>query len=378
MNLEELVEPITALAVEAGNAILTVYATDFAVESKSDESPLTQADLASHNCIAAGLAQLTPDIPVISEEDGLPEFDVRGKWNRYWLVDPLDGTSNYLHGMPHFGISIALQIKGRTEHAVVYDPMRDELFSASRGGGAHMNNTRIRVSVRSSLDNAIVATSFPFRQRGMMSVYTGIFSDVYKKIEDIRRFGAASLDLAWVAAGRMDAYFEIGLKPWDVAAGALLVREAGGVVSDFDDADDLDNAALLELDCDVLIPAAIEDVITAENAPRVRANIIVEGANRPVTSAGDEILVAAGKNMVPDILANAGGVIASYFEWAQNIQVFSWELERVNRELDKKMNEAYDVTKERADRNGGTLRDAAFDVAVSRVAETIKIRSYVG
>jgi myo-inositol-1(or 4)-monophosphatase len=112
--------------------------------------------------------------------------------------------------------------------------MRDEMFSASRGGGAHLNNTRIRVSARISLDSAIVATAFPFRQRGMMSVYTGIFSDVFKKIEDIRRNGVASLDLAWVAAGRMDAYFEIGLKPWDVAAGALLVREAGGVVTDFD------------------------------------------------------------------------------------------------------------------------------------------------
>jgi glutamate dehydrogenase (NAD(P)+) len=152
----------------------------------------------------------------------------------------------------------------------------------------------------------------------------------------------------------------------------------GGNVSDFEDADLLDNDALLELDCDVLIPAAIEDVITAENASRIRARIIVEGANRPVTSAADEILVDAGKNVIPDILANAGGVIASYFEWAQNIQVFNWELERVNRELDKKMNEAYDVTKAQSEKNGGSMRNAAFDVAVNRVAETIKIRSYVG
>ena len=152
----------------------------------------------------------------------------------------------------------------------------------------------------------------------------------------------------------------------------------GGNVSDFEDADLLDNDALLELDCDVLIPAAIEDVITAENASRIRARIIVEGANRPVTSAADEILVDAGKNVIPDILANAGGVIASYFEWAQNIQVFNWELERVNRELDKKMNEAYDVTKAQSEKNGGSMRNAAFDVAVNRVAETIKISSYVG
>jgi len=152
----------------------------------------------------------------------------------------------------------------------------------------------------------------------------------------------------------------------------------GGTVSDYADADPLDNSDLLTLDCDVLIPAAIEDVITSENASNVRARIIVEGANRPVTSVADEILTDAGKNIIPDILANAGGVIASYFEWAQNIQVFNWELERVNRELDKKMNEAYDVTKAQADRNGGSLREAAFDVAVNRVAETIKIRGYVG
>ena len=152
----------------------------------------------------------------------------------------------------------------------------------------------------------------------------------------------------------------------------------GGSVSDFVDADLLDNADLLTLDCDVLIPAAIEDVITPMNAPDVRAGIIIEGANRPVTSVADEILADAGKNVIPDILANAGGVIASYFEWAQNIQVFNWELERVNRELDKKMNKAYDVTKAQADRNGGSMRKAAFDVAVNRVAETIKIRGYVG
>jgi len=152
----------------------------------------------------------------------------------------------------------------------------------------------------------------------------------------------------------------------------------GGSVSDFVDADPLDNADLLTLDCDVLIPAAIEDVITPMNAPDVRAGIIIEGANRPVTSVADEILADAGKTVIPDILANAGGVIASYFEWAQNIQVFNWELERVNRELDKKMNKAYDVTKAQADRNGGSMRKAAFDVAVNRVAETIKIRGYVG
>ena len=152
----------------------------------------------------------------------------------------------------------------------------------------------------------------------------------------------------------------------------------GGVVSDFADADQLNNDELLELKCDVLIPAAIEDVITTQNASKVQADIIVEGANRPVTSGADEILVDSNKQVGPDILANAGGVIASYFEWAQNIQVFNWELERVNRELGQLINRAYDVTRARAEQTGSTMREAAFDVAVSRVAETIKIRSYVG
>ena len=152
----------------------------------------------------------------------------------------------------------------------------------------------------------------------------------------------------------------------------------GGTVSDFADADKLDNSELLELKCDVLIPAAIEDVITTQNASKVQADIIVEGANRPITTEGDQILADANKKVIPDILANAGGVIASYFEWAQNIQVFKWELERVNRELDRLINRAYDITKIQAERNGSTMREAAFHVAVGRVAETIKIRSYVG
>ena len=199
------------------------------VTQKARHDYVTEIDKSSEAQIVREIKRYHPDHAFLGEEGG-----EQGESDYVWIIDPLDGTSNYLHGMPHFGISIALQVKGRTEHAVVYDPMRDEMFSASRGSGAHLNNTRIRVSARISLDNAIAATAFPFRQRGMMSVYTGIFSDVFRKIEDIRRNGAASLDLAWVAAGRMDAYFEIGLKPWDVAAGALLVREAGGVVTDFD------------------------------------------------------------------------------------------------------------------------------------------------
>lgn len=207
------------------------------VTRKARHDYVTEIDRTSEEQIVREIKRYYPDHAILGEESG-----AQGDSDFVWIIDPLDGTSNYLHGMPHFAVSIAVQIKGRMEHAVVYDPMRDELFSASRGNGAHMNNTRIRVSAREKMDNAILATAFPFRQRGMMGLYTGMFSEVFRKVEDIRRYGAASLDLAWVAAGRMDGYFEIGLKPWDVAAGTLLVREAGGVVVDFEGSDAVEHS----------------------------------------------------------------------------------------------------------------------------------------
>ena len=207
------------------------------VTQKARHDYVSEIDKTSEEQIVREIKRYYPDHAILGEEGG---EQGNSDSEFVWIIDPLDGTSNYLHGMPHFSVSIALQVNGRVEHAVVYDPMRDELFTASRGGGAHLNNTRIRVSARHTLENAILATSFPFRQRGMMGMYTGMLSEVFRKVEDIRRYGAASLDLAWVAAGRMDGYFEIGLKPWDVAAGTLIVREAGGVVVDFDGSDDVE------------------------------------------------------------------------------------------------------------------------------------------
>ena len=238
-----MAHPILNIAINAAHIAGDLMRQEFhkvasiPVTQKARHDYVTEIDKSSERQIVREIKRYHPDHAFLGEEggeDGDSEF--------VWIIDPLDGTSNYLHGIPHFAISIALQVKGRTEHAIVYDPMRDEMFSASRGSGAHLNNTRIRVSARNSLDSAILATAFPFRQRGMMGVYTGIFSDVYRKIEDIRRNGAAALDLAWVAAGRMDAFFEIGLKSWDVAAGALIVREAGGVVTDFDGNDKVEES----------------------------------------------------------------------------------------------------------------------------------------
>lgn len=198
------------------------------VSEKSRHDYVSEVDRACERVIVSEIRRFYPDHAFWGEEEGRS-----GEGDHVWIIDPLDGTTNYLHGIPHFAISIALQINGRVEHGLVYDPSREELFTASRGKGAFLNQRRMRVSARKTLDDAILATAFPFRQRQLMPIYTRLFSAVYRQCEDIRRAGSAALDLAWTAAGRLDGYFELGLKPWDVAAGALLIREAGGVVTDF-------------------------------------------------------------------------------------------------------------------------------------------------
>jgi len=210
------------------------------VTVKARHDYVSEVDRACEAAIVSEIRRFHPDHAFLGEEGGM-----QGESDTVWIIDPLDGTSNYLHGMPHFAVSIAQQVNGRVENALVFDPMREELFTASRGKGAFLNNTRIRVSERKTLDTAILATAFPFRRRQMMPTYTKMFSAVYRKVEDIRRSGSAALDLAWTACGRLDGYFEIGLSPWDVAAGALLVREAGGVVVDFDGGDAVEEADTL-------------------------------------------------------------------------------------------------------------------------------------
>jgi myo-inositol-1(or 4)-monophosphatase len=149
------------------------------------------------------------------------------------VIDPLDGTHNYLRGIPHFSVSIALLEKGAPMYGVVFDPLRDELYTASRGDGAYLNDRRLRVGKRDGLAGAMIATGFPYRQRAHLDAQLAMTRALLAEAEDIRRSGSAALDLAYVAAGRYDGYFEIGLKPWDMAAGALLVQEAGGHYCDF-------------------------------------------------------------------------------------------------------------------------------------------------
>jgi len=238
--------PVLNIAVEAAHTaanimrrqLMRVDAIPF--ERKARHDYVSEVDKACEEEIVREIKRYYPDHAFLCEESG-----VSGESESVWVIDPLDGTTNYMHGIPHFAVSIAQQVRGRTEHAVVYDPMRDELFTASRGGGAFLNQKRIRVSARGSLENAVLATAFPFRKREMMQAYARVFQSVFSKVEDFSRACTASLDLTWVAAGRLDGFFEIGLSPWDVAAGALIVREAGGVVLDFDGNDAVEEAGTI-------------------------------------------------------------------------------------------------------------------------------------
>lgn len=153
--------------------------------------------------------------------------------NHVWIIDPLDGTTNFLHGFPHYAISIALQIDGEIRHGLIHDPVRDETFYASKGHGAYLNDSRIRIDSKATLQDSIIATGFPFRKREVFNRYMLQFKSIFKSVADIRRAGSAALDLAYVASGRVGGFWEMGLEKWDMAAGSLIIREAGGDCTDF-------------------------------------------------------------------------------------------------------------------------------------------------
>ena len=198
-------------------------------EAKGPHDYVSQVDWDAESIIADTLNTAYPHHQIVAEESG-----TTGESDHVWIIDPLDGTLNFLHAYPQFAVSIALTIQGRLEVAVVFDPMRDELFTASRGAGAQLNGHRIRVANRKRLDKALLATGFPVRQPTELRTQLSIFGDMLKHCADVRRAGAAALDLAHVACGRLDGFWEFGLKPWDVAAGSLLIQESGGLVGDPD------------------------------------------------------------------------------------------------------------------------------------------------
>lgn len=217
-------------ARNAGNIIVRAmeHTDRLNITEKSENDFVTEVDKAAEKEIIRTVHNAYPDHSIMAEESGQ-----HGKGDFQWIIDPLDGTTNYLHGFPQFAVSIALKNKQTIEQAVVYDPLRQELFTASRGRGAHLNNRRIRVSSRRSLDGALLGTGFPFKQQEDLDTYLATFKALFPMTSGIRRAGSAALDLAYVAAGRLDGFWELGLNPWDVAGGALLIEEAGGFISDF-------------------------------------------------------------------------------------------------------------------------------------------------
>lgn len=198
------------------------------VASKGKNDFVSEVDRMAEEDIIQTIRRSYPDHAFLAEESG-----ARGKAEYTWVIDPLDGTTNFLHGFPVFAVSIAVMHGDRIEHGVIYDPMRQELFTASRGGGAQLDGRKIRVSQARNLPEALIGTGFPYKPGSdWLEAYVAMLADAMRETAGVRRPGAAALDLAYVAAGRLDGFWEIGLNLWDIAAGALMIQEAGGLVSD--------------------------------------------------------------------------------------------------------------------------------------------------
>jgi myo-inositol-1(or 4)-monophosphatase len=227
--------PMLNIAIKAaraaGNIILrNVDKVDrLDIQTKSRNDFVSQVDHQAEYKIIEVIHQAYPQHAILAEESGQSDQD-----SEYcWIIDPLDGTTNFLHGFPQFSVSIALQHKNRMEAAVVFDPMKNELFTAARGDGAQLNDRRIRVTPHKGIPGALLGTGFPFKHPQHLDTYLETFRALHPEAAGIRRAGSAALDLAYVAAGRLDGFWELGLNAWDMAAGVLLVREAGGIVTDF-------------------------------------------------------------------------------------------------------------------------------------------------
>jgi myo-inositol-1(or 4)-monophosphatase len=230
--------PMLGIAVKAARragAIINRAARDvdiLPVTRKRYNDFVTEVDKAAERAVIEILHKTYPEHAILAEESGaLPGS--AGKSEFTWIIDPLDGTTNFIHGFPQYAVSIGLRHKGILTQGVVYDPAKNELFTASRGRGAYLNDRRIRVSRRTQMGDALIGTGFPFRDFQSLDEYLAMFREITARTAGIRRAGAAALDIAYVAAGRLDGFWEMGLSPWDMAAGALLVTEAGGLVGDF-------------------------------------------------------------------------------------------------------------------------------------------------
>lgn len=229
-SLAEDLEIAAAAASRGAEAIKPWFGRRPEADFKGEVDPVTEVDRQSEALIIATIASARPHDAILAEESGGDPLGL----NRVWIIDPLDGTVNFLHGVPHVGVSVALYENGLPRVGVVVDVFRDEIFTAASGGGAFRNSEPIEVSTQDDLGAALVATGFPYDRRQYAASYASIVGEMLTHIQGIRRMGTASLDLAWVACGRYDAFWELRLAPWDVAAGILLIHEAGGRMTDLD------------------------------------------------------------------------------------------------------------------------------------------------
>jgi len=233
LNLHPMVN-VAVKAARAAGSIINRAALDIEsvrVSQKKANDFVTEVDQAAEAAIIETLLAAYPGHGILAEESGQQHGARDSEY--VWIIDPLDGTTNFIHGLPTYCVSIALAVRGKVEQAVVYDPTRNDLFTATKGRGAFLNDRRIRVSKRTQLKESLVSTGFPYREGDDFDQYLVMMGEVMRRTAGLRRPGAAALDLAYVAAGFTDAFFEKGLQPWDVAAGSLLVTEAGGLVGNF-------------------------------------------------------------------------------------------------------------------------------------------------
>jgi myo-inositol-1(or 4)-monophosphatase len=234
-NMHPMLNTAVKAARKAG-AIINRASLDLdqlTVRSKQDRDYVSEVDQMAERAIIETLLDAYPKHAILAEESGATPSSQGGSEDYTWIIDPLDGTTNFLHGLQQYSVSIALKHKGQITQAVVYDPARNELFTASRGGGAFFNDRRLRVTKRTRLEECLIGTGFPFRDFSFVEAYTNMFRDMMRATSGLRRPGSAALDLAYVACGRYDGFWEMHLKPWDLAAGSLLVQEAGGLVGNF-------------------------------------------------------------------------------------------------------------------------------------------------
>lgn len=234
--MEPLLNIAVAAARQAGEIIIRhmEQVDHLKVTQKNNNDFFSEIDIKAEQAIINAIRKAYPDHSILAEESGLQE----GSEDIVWIIDPLDGTNNYLHGFPFFSVSIAVKIKNRIEHGVIYDPLRHESFTASRGRGARLNDRRIRVSKQTQLSASLLGSGFSARDGAINQKYLPTFQALINNCAGMRRTGSAALDLAYVASGRLDGFWQFGLRPWDIAAGSLLIREAGGLLSDIHGGDD--------------------------------------------------------------------------------------------------------------------------------------------